>query len=244
MALEQMELVHSKRYFLRESSDSLEGFSFQSQCLLSMHCQCMETTRWHSRVLLFLWEIQPGCKIIPLYFSAGSLKRKGKAHAAASNGHGQNLRLRNVLLLTEKIPPAAETFSNCCTFQSSYRCDGTQPLYLQTPSGVQPSLAAAPQMLRHLRAGTCRSPLLSASMVGCLLGQRLGSRENLLAAAFEAVAASTSSCFHFRHTCNVHLCLLDALGCNPASGILGFPLGFDDFIRGGVAPKGSAVVVS
>ena len=72
----------------------------------------------------------------------------------------------------------------------------------------------------------------------------LGSRENLLAAAFEAVEASTSLCFHFRHTCNVHLCLLDTLGCNSASGILGFPLGFDDFIRGGVALKGSTAVIS
>lgn len=98
-------------------------------------------------------------------------------------------------------------------------------------------LAAA---LQHLRAEACLSPLFSASRAVCW-DEHLGSRENLLAAAFEA---STSSCFHFRHTCNVHLCLLGTLQCNPASGILGFPLDFDDFIKGVVALKGSMVVIS
>lgn len=144
----------------------------------------------------------------------------------------------------KKHPSTHKMFSDCRKFYSSYRCGGTQPLYLQISSGAQPNLAAALQVLQHLWAGTCCSPLFSAAMVGCLLGLALGLQREFTGCCLEAVEASTSSCFHFRHRCNVRLCLLGTLQCNPATGILGFSLGFHDFIKGGVALKGSAVVIS
>lgn len=109
----------------------------------------------------------------------------------------------------KKHPTTHKIFSDCRKFCSSYRYGGTQPFYPQISSGAQPDLAAVLQMLWHLRAGTCCSPLFSASMVGCLLGLALGLQRQFAGCCLGAVEASTSSCFHFRHKRNVHLCLLD-----------------------------------
>lgn len=99
-------------------------------------------------------------------------------------------------------------------------------------------------MLQHLQTETCHSPLFAASMVVCLQRLAFELQKEFVGCCLWRCRSKDQLMFPFRHACNVHLCLLGTPWCNSASGILGFPLGFDDFIRGGVALKKAMVVIS